>query len=128
MSVQASTWAIEQECATATEKAVLLVIASYAGPDGSCYPGQETIARQACCSVKTVERSLAAFEERGWITRQHRQRRDGSRTSDLIHLPLAPNPESLESQTDTESVRKNPTRHPVQSNPTQCRGSLRLNR
>lgn len=119
MSVQASTWAIEQTCATPTEKAVLLVIANYAGPDGACYPGQETIARQACCSVKSVERALAVFEERGWITRQHRQRRDGSRTSDLIHFSIAPNPEPLD-QPDTVSPRRKPTRQPVQSNPTPC--------
>lgn len=119
MSVQASSWAIEQACATATEKAVLLVVASYAGPDGTCYPGQETIARQACCSVKTVERALAAFEAKGWITRKHRQRRDGSRTSDLIYMAQVANPEARD-QPDTESDRADPTRHPVQSKQTPC--------
>lgn len=120
MSFQATTWAIDQACDTATEKAVLLVVASYAGADGTCYPSQETIARQACCSTKSVERALATFEERGWITRQHRQRRDGSRSSDLIHLSLSSNAEAREIQPDTVSGRADPTRHGVQSNPTPC--------
>jgi len=121
MSVQASAWAIEQKCDTAAEKAVLLVIASYAGPDGSCYPGQETIARQACCSIKTVERALRTFEELGWLIRERRCRPDGSRTSDRLYLPKAPNPEQRD-QTDTLSARAKPTRHPVQAYPTSCPG------
>lgn len=91
MSHQASYWALEQTCSTATEKAILMVIASYVGPDGCCYPGQDTLARQACCSVKSVERALQAFEDRGWLTRTARRRKDGSRTSDLLELTLAPN-------------------------------------
>lgn len=119
MSVQASSWAIEQVCETPAEKAVLLVIAAYAGADGTCYPGQDTIARQACCSVKTVERVLKTFAARGWLERTERRRRDGSRTSDLLHLCMAPNPERRE-QPDTMSGSPEPSRHPVQTNPTSC--------
>ncbi|GLK49508.1 hypothetical protein GCM10017620_24810 [Brevundimonas intermedia] len=119
MSHQASHWALEQACATATEKAILMVLASYVGTDGSCYPGQDTIARQACCSVKSVERALQAFEERGWLIRTARRRKDGSRTSDLLELTLASNPEVRE-QADTVSGRPEPTRHLVQTNPTPC--------
>lgn len=119
MSHQASYWALEQTCSTATEKAILMVIASYVGPDGCCYPGQDTLARQACCSVKSVERALQAFEDRGWLTRTARRRKDGSRTSDLLELTLAPNPEVRE-QADTVSGCAQPTRHPVQTNPTPC--------
>lgn len=119
MSHQASHWALEQSCATATEKAILMVLASYVGADGSCYPGQDTIARQACCSVKSVERALQAFEERGWLARTPRRRKDGSRTSDLLELKLAPNPEPRE-QADTVSDRPEPTRHLVHTNPTSC--------
>lgn len=119
MSVQASSWAIEQVCDTPAEKAVLMVIAAYAGADGTCYPGQDTIARQACCSVKTVERVLKTFAARGWLERTERRRRDGSRTSDLLHLCMAPNPERRE-QPDTMSGSSEPTRHPVPTYPTSC--------
>lgn len=121
MSVQAITWALEQTCATATEKAVLLVVANYVGPDGTTFVGQETISEQACCSIKTVERALAAFEKAGWIERERRHRKDGSRTSDLIVSKGPKHPERRENdQTDNKSVRRSPNRHPVQTYPTSC--------
>lgn len=121
MSVQAITWALEQTCATATEKAVLLVVANYVGPDGTTFVGQETISEQACCSIKTVERALAAFEKAGWIERERRHRKDGSRTSDLIISKGPKHPERRENdQTDNKSARRSPNRHPVQTKQTSC--------
>ncbi|QBX38655.1 helix-turn-helix domain-containing protein [Brevundimonas sp. S30B] len=121
MSVQAITWALEQACATATEKAVLLVVANYVGPDGTTFVGQETISEQACCSVKTVERALATFEGMGWIERERRHRKDGSRTSDLIISKGPKHPERRENvQPDTKSVRRAPNRQPVQTKQTSC--------
>lgn len=113
MSLQALTWALDQTCSTATEKAVLLVVASYVGPDGTTFVGQETIAAQACCSVKTVERSLSAFEVAGWIVRERRHRKNGSRTSDLIVSIGPKHPERRENDlTDGKSDRP-PNRQPV---------------
>lgn len=86
MSVQAITWALSFEVESASEKAILLVLANYADGDGICFPGQESIAKQAACSERTVRRVLDNFEERGVITRIERRRRDGSRTSDSIGL------------------------------------------
>lgn len=121
MSVQAITWALDQSCATATEKAVLLVVANYVGPDGTTFVGQETISEQACCSIKTVERALAAFEKAGWIQRERRHRKDGSRTSDLIISKGPKHPERRENvQTDNKSGRRSPNRHPVQTKQTSC--------
>lgn len=121
MSVQAITWALDQTCATATEKAVLLVVANYVGPDGTTFVGQETISEQACCSIKTVERALATFEKAGWITRERRHRKDGSRTSDLIISKGPKHPERRENdQTDNKSGRRSPNRHPVQTKQTSC--------
>jgi len=118
MSVQAITWALDQTCATATEKAILLVLANYVGADGTCYPGQDTIATQACCSLKSVERALAAFEDRGWIERHPRRRKDGSRTSDLIDFVATSAPDRAgKPQPDSKSGSE-PTRLPVQTNPT----------
>lgn len=119
MSVQAITWALDQTCATATEKAVLLVVSNYVGPDGTTWVGQETIATQACCSIKTVERALSAFETAGWITRERRHRKDGSRTSDLIVSVGPKHPERRENdQPDRKSVGRAPNRHPVQTKQT----------
>lgn len=119
MSVQAITWALDQCCATATEKAVLLVVANYIGPDGTTWVGQETIATQACCSVKTVERALSAFETAKWITRERRHRKDGSRTSDLIVSHGPNHPERRENDlTDRKSGGRSPNRQPVQTKQT----------
>lgn len=86
MSVQAITWALSFAVKSPTEKAVLLVLANYSDGDGVCFPGQENIALQAACTDRTVRAVLTALEERGVIARSHRQRRDGSRTSDEIKL------------------------------------------
>ncbi|WP_341020931.1 helix-turn-helix domain-containing protein [Brevundimonas diminuta] len=120
MSVQAITWALDQTCATATEKAILLVLANYVGADGTCYPGQDTIATQACCSLKSVERALAAFEDRGWIERHARRRRDGSRTSDLIDFVATSAPDRFGKPQPDSVSGSEPTRLPVQTNPTPC--------
>jgi hypothetical protein len=117
VSYQASAWAVAQKCESGTEKAILLVLAAYIGADGTCYPGQDTLADQACCSVKSVERALKAFEDRGWIKRTVRRRRDGSRTSDLVSFTAMDHAE--EHQPDTVSDSE-PTRHPVRTNPTLC--------
>ncbi|MFI8684074.1 helix-turn-helix domain-containing protein [Brevundimonas diminuta] len=120
MSVQAITWALDQTCATATEKAILLVLANYVGADGTCYPGQDTIATQACCSLKSVERALAAFEDRGWIERHARRRRDGSRTSDLIDFVATSAPDRVGKPQPDSVSGSEPTRLPVRTNPTPC--------
>lgn len=105
MSYEASAWALQAKCDSGTEKAVLLCLASYVGPDGTCFPSHKTISDASCCSTKSVERALASFEERGWIRRSRRTRRDGSRTSDRFHFIAVKHPERPEDQTDTESVR-----------------------
>ncbi|MGV3580013.1 helix-turn-helix domain-containing protein [Brevundimonas sp.] len=128
MSVEATMWALDAPTTNATEKAILLVLANYVGVDGTCYPGQDTIAAKATCSVKSVERILAAFESRGWIKRYARRRRDGSRTSDLIEFTVAEAPErngntqpdTVSGSADQPDTVSEPTRHPVQTNPTPC--------
>lgn len=86
MSVQALNWAFEYAAENASEKAILLALANYAGGDGRCYPGQESIARKAACSERTVRSVLKSLEDRGVIARESRRRKDGSRTSDIIVL------------------------------------------
>lgn len=95
MSVQAITWALSFDVESASEKAILLVLANYADGAGVCFPGQENIAKQAACSERTVRRVLDGFEERGVIARVERRRRDGSRTSDSIFLTAFAQPATV---------------------------------
>ena len=128
MSLEVSAWALRQLCDTPTEKAVLLVLANYAGADGTCFPGQETVATYACCSKKSVERSLATFEERGWITRERRRRPGGYRTSDVITFHMGGSPEkptpplgdTLSDDAESVTSRDVLSGHPVHSHTTSC--------
>ncbi|MGN6768499.1 MAG: helix-turn-helix domain-containing protein [Rhizobiaceae bacterium] len=86
MSIQAINWAISFDASNSSEKAILLVLANYVGGDGRCYPGQQNIGKQACCSERTVREILKSLEGRGIIRREERRRKDGSRTSDIIVL------------------------------------------
>lgn len=53
---------------TATEKAVGLAVAKHADHNGSsCYPSQATIAAEAGCGLRTVQRALGALEAAGWL-------------------------------------------------------------
>lgn len=87
MSAEALNWAKNFEVASPTQKAVLLILADYADSEWSCFPGQETIARMACTSVRTVRRIMVEWEEAGLISRQHRKAKEGrGRTSDRIYI------------------------------------------
>jgi CTP-dependent riboflavin kinase len=89
MSVQAIAWALAQRV-PAVPKLVLIAIANRADGDGdNAYPGQKAIANVASMSVRTVQRHTAWLEERGYLTRIRRSRKDGSRTSDryILHMP-----------------------------------------
>ena len=86
MSVQAITWALDFRVRSATEKAILLVLANYANEFGISWPSQPTVAEQAACNDRTVRRTLLEFETRGILKRFPRWRRNGSRQSDVILL------------------------------------------
>lgn len=89
MSFQAVSWAWELNGLTATQKLVLMGLASYADEDeATCFPGQKTLAKRANVSVRTVQRALKELEILGAISRARRFREDGSRTSDgyKVHL------------------------------------------
>jgi DNA-binding MarR family transcriptional regulator len=65
---------------------VLRVLAERADNNGRCWPSQDTIAEDANVSSRTAFAALKELEAAGWIERERRQRRDGSRTSDMITI------------------------------------------
>lgn len=67
-------------------KSALMALASYADPVGRSFPSQQTLADDMGCSPRTAWAALEELEAGGWIVREKRQRRDGSRTSDLITI------------------------------------------
>jgi DNA-binding transcriptional ArsR family regulator len=102
MSVQAMTWAFEQDVEPHA-KLVLLALANRANHEtGMCYPGQELIGQECSMSSRTVRRHLKVLEERGLITRRARMLSEGrGRTSDAYLLAFY--------QSDNTSERSEPT-------------------
>lgn len=87
MSVQAMSWAFEQNVEPPA-KLVLLALANRVNHEtGVCYPGQELIGRECSMSSRTVRRHLRTLEERGLIVRRARMLSGGrGRTSDEYRI------------------------------------------
>lgn len=66
MSIRLMTEAWEcLQIETASELMVLLVICDHANDQGICFPSNETIARRARCSTRSVRRFTAKFQQMG---------------------------------------------------------------
>lgn len=115
-SWKATAWAVDQKCGGPGPKAVLLVLASRCDENYSCFPGQELIAEETEQSVSTVRRQLKALDEAGLITRERRQRTDGSRTSDRYYLQVETagqeQPVNLNARRANRSTEQGPTGQP----------------
>jgi hypothetical protein len=79
------TWAFDQRI-PANIKIVLLSLADNANDDGYCWPSQETIAYKSSVSVRNLRRLIAQLEERGLVTVERRNDRDGHRASNGYHV------------------------------------------
>lgn len=82
MSVQALTWAFNQQIGSSGAKFVLVALADHADVDGWCHPGQKRLAKYTDMSDRSVRTHLVWLEEKGFIKRVRRARTDGSRSSD----------------------------------------------
>lgn len=54
--------------------------------DGTCFPSRREIAQRAKVSLRTVSAVLNSLEEKGYIFREERHRKDGSLTSSLYRV------------------------------------------
>lgn len=89
MSHQAVIWARGVKAGSATAKAVLLAVASYADADGACWPSQTRLAEDTELSRHSVMRALDHLEKTGLLTRQRQHRDDGARTNDILTINLS---------------------------------------
>ena len=78
---------LQIENLTAHEKLILISLADNANREGHCFPNLTTIAKNACCSRRTAQRSLKHLENAGWISVLETFR-DGRQTSNTYHLNL----------------------------------------
>lgn len=88
MSIQALTVAMALRCVSPSEKLLLLALANYADEDMKCFPSQRRLAEDTCLTARTIRSLLAGLEARGMLSRVARERRDGSRASDVVTLNI----------------------------------------
>jgi hypothetical protein len=88
MSVQQITLALSLRNVSQAEKLLLIVLANYADEDGRCWPSQKRLGEDAGMSDRSVRTAFVKLEEAGLIVRERRNRRDGSRGTDMIELHL----------------------------------------
>jgi hypothetical protein len=93
VSIQAVAWAMSQKVGSPTGKILLLCLANYADDEWKCWPSQSTISEETEVSERATRDWLEKLEAAGFISRSRRTRKDGSRTSDMIHLNVGNRPE-----------------------------------
>jgi hypothetical protein len=89
MSFEALNLVSSRTTGSSSRKVVLLVLASYADEQWSCYPSQETIAARSELSPRTVRSVLSDLEAEGIVHRTPRRTEGGYRTSDRLYLDRA---------------------------------------
>jgi DNA-binding transcriptional MocR family regulator len=88
MSWQATAWAMRQTTGAARRKLLLLTLATYADPNGVCWPSQETLARDTEQSTDSIQRQLDALEELKLLNRTRMPKRRGQWQGHRYQLPL----------------------------------------
>lgn len=86
MSVEALSWAFQQEITPAAKKLVLIALANRADEDGYCFPGYNRLASQCSMARRTVIYHINSLLNDGIIEKQSRSRDNGSDTSNLYRI------------------------------------------
>lgn len=87
MAHEYTSWAYAQEIPGAGRKFVLVALADRANADGYSFPGQKGLASMTGQSERTIREHLEWLEAEGYVRREERRRKDGTRTSDAYYLP-----------------------------------------
>ena len=68
MSLEAMEWALRLvKSVTPTQKLILICLADQAGPNGTCWSSQSTVAEYSGLDRKTINRNLSELEKRGIV-------------------------------------------------------------
>ena len=73
--------ALDDDELNATEKLVYHILCRFQGDHEDCFPTHKTIAKRCSRGVSTVKRALATLERKGYISKTHQRRPDGSTSS-----------------------------------------------
>lgn len=87
MAHEYTSWAYAQQIEQPLAKFVLVCLADAADSSGRSFPGQRRLSDMTGMGVRTLRRHLERLEELGYLRREERRRKDGTRTSDEYQLP-----------------------------------------
>lgn len=102
MSLEAITWALQQEVERSTAKFVLVAMANYADADMLCWPSVECLSKATCQDRKTVLENMRRLREWGFIS-DTGQRKGSTGQVIVFHL------NSTESGIIKQSQKRNST-------------------
>lgn len=129
MSVKLYGWAWGQRGISSTARLVLLALVERAdNRKHECFPTQAQLAADTGLSAEVVGRRARELEGHGLLSRERRQRQDGSRTSDLyrlhtdVNLTDSPSPDSESPDSKSPDGESEPTRRRVTTTPTESQG------
>jgi DNA-binding MarR family transcriptional regulator len=86
MSVQAVSWALDQDIDNPALKLLLVAICNYVDGGLIYWSGQEALSKDASMSTRSIQRHLKELEVQGYIRRESRRGDDGSKLNDYIHV------------------------------------------
>ena len=90
MSIECLNQALKVKGLTPTKKFILVILGNYADEQGTCYPSYRHIAAiVGLKDTKGVQRAIKEFEQKGYLSIQHRVNDKGAYTSNRYHLSLA---------------------------------------
>lgn len=88
MSFRALSWAANQDCKSALQKLVLIMLANYSDENDSSFPSYKHLASICHCNERTIMRVVKSLQERGFIEIENRFV-DGKQTSNRFILNIA---------------------------------------
>ena len=90
MSIECLNQALKIKGLTPTKKFILVILGNYADEKGTCYPSYRHLADMiGLKDTKGVQRAIKEFEEKGYLTIQHRVNDKGAYTSNRYYLNLS---------------------------------------
>jgi hypothetical protein len=67
MSFRALSWAADQDCKSALQKLVLIMLANYSDDNESCFPSYKHLAKVCLCNERTIMRVIKSLQSAGLV-------------------------------------------------------------
>ena len=107
-----------------SRKFVLLAIADNASDEGFCWPSWDKIMRKCSISKGTLSICLKELEAGGYVTRVHRFKDDGAKTSNMYQVSLRPSSNSEHTHVQELNNPSSETEH----KPSENRNNKNINK